>query len=131
MSRRKRNLGRMHHRITIMQTVRADDGGGGTTRSDVVIATVWGRVQTVTAREMEAYGQLQERVTHSIMIRYRDDVDNGQTVVWLNRGATEPSASDPEPTDGTALYVKAAHDADPDGRPGEFMLLMCEERVTI
>lgn len=131
---RRRNLGHMRHRLTIMQTVRVDDGGGGTERQDTVAATVWARIKIASAREKMAYGQLQERVTHTVMIRTRNDVDNGSTVVWLPQGTlidAEPDDGATEQPAGTELYVLTCVDADPDGRPGEFLQLACEERTTI
>lgn len=124
----------MRHRLTLMAVTRTPDDGGGTARADTVIGTVWARVQIASARERSAYGQLQERVSHIVMIRHRTDVDQGSTVVWLPQGtaiADEPAVNDTDLPDGTALYVLTAVDADPDGRPGEFLLLACEERAII
>lgn len=128
---RRRNLGRMRHRLTIMATVRVPDEGGGSSRADTVAGTVWARVQTASSAEKSAYGQLQERVSHIITIRHTADVDQGQTVVWLPAGAADPAEGSTDLPDGTALYVLSAVDADPDGRPGEFMRLACEQRSTI
>lgn len=131
MARRNRNVGRMRHRLTIMQTVRVEDEGGGSARADVVLATVWARLEIASAREQTAYSSNQERVTHMAMIRYRADVENGQTVVILPPGATEPEEGSEGAPAGTALYVLTATDADPDGRPREFLQLACEQRAII
>lgn len=126
---KRRNLGRMRHRLTLMAVTRTQDDGGGYARADVVLANVWARITTIGALEANTYSQLQERVTHKAMIRWRDDVAQGQTAVWLPQGtveADEPDPGDAAP-DGTALYIVTAVDADPDGRPGEFMNLICRE----
>lgn len=129
----KVSTGHMRHRLTIMELARVPDGGGGTSRADVVKATVYARVTTATPRELAAYGQLQQRITHIVTIRHRDDVRQGMTVVWLKAGAREPvaGAAIPNSTGNRVLYVLAATDADPDGRPGEFLKLACDERPTI
>lgn len=126
-----RNLGRMRHRLAIMTIVRAPDGGGGTTRADTVLATVAARITVASARERAAYGQLQERVSYIALIRFRTDVDQGQTTVWLPAGAADATPGSATLPVGTPLYALTAVDADPDGRPGEFMLLALEERSTI
>lgn len=119
----RRNLGRMRHRLTIMGVVRVPDEGGGYDRRDAVIGTVWGRIDTVGAMEANTYSQLQERVTHKALIRFRTDLGQGSTIYWLNAGATEPDVASTAAPDGLALYVVTAVDADPDGRPGEFLEL--------
>ena len=116
----------MRHRLAIMNTVRQEDDGGGFARADVVLSTVWGRVNTIGALEQNSYSQLQERTTHKAIIRWRSDVDQGQTVIWLSPGTPEPEPGDPAPA-GTALYVVSALDADPDGRPREFLELTLRE----
>lgn len=131
MARRKRSIGRMRHRLTIMALTRSDDGGGGSSRADAVSATVWARVELASVKEVAAYSQLQQRTTHSVLIRQRDDVRQGSTVYWLSPGATEPDVGETTPPDGIALYVHSAIDDDPDGRPGEFLRLMCEQRAII
>lgn len=127
----KVSTGHMRHRLALMELVRTPDGGGGTARADKVLAVVYARVTTATPREIAAYGQLQQRVTHLATIRHRDDVRQGMTVVWLKPGESEPAPDDEQPTTGRALYVLAATDADPDGRPGEFLRLACDDRPTI
>lgn len=119
----RRNLGRMRHRLTLMAVTRVQDEGGGFARADAVVANVWGRITTVGALEANTYSQLQERVTHKALIRFRTDVDQGSTVYWLNTGATEPAVASTATPDGIALYVLTAVDADPDGRPREFLEL--------
>lgn len=129
--RPRRALGRMRHRLALMATVRNRDAGGGTARADTVIGTVAARITVASARERAAYGQLQERVAYIATIRFRSDLDQGQTVVWLPAGAADATVGSATLPTGTALYVLTAVDADPDMRPGEFMTLALEERSTI
>jgi hypothetical protein len=71
----------------------------------------------VGALEANTYSQLQERATHKALIR-RAPVTQGQTVVW-ERDASQGG--------DLSLYVVSAVDADPDGRPGEFLELTLRE----
>lgn len=106
----KRHLGHMRHRVTIKTIVRTGDGGGGTVRADTNGATVWARVEALSSREVAAYDQLQQRVTHRVTIRKRTDVAQGQTLAW---GSVD-------------LYVNSVRDPDQD-RPGEWLELLCRE----
>lgn len=115
---RSRNLGKMRHQLQLQTITRTPDGGGGYARGDGPGDTVAARVDTIGALEANTYSQLQLRVTHKAMIRHRDDVTQGQTVIW-QRPAAHGGDVD--------LYVETVRDADPDRRPGEFMLLICRQ----
>lgn len=124
---RRRNLGRMRHRLAVMEIVRTPDGGGGTERADSVSAVIWARVKVASSREVEVYSKVEERVSYTAMIRAANAPSNGQTVYWLNRGVTEPVIGSTDAPNGVALYVVTSVDADPDGRSGEFVRLMLRE----
>lgn len=110
----KRNLGAMRHRLTLFGIVREPDGGGGFERSDAEIADIMGSVTLASASEQMAYANLQQRATHKIIIRFRDDARQGQRIRWQHPNA---------PLD---LYILTATDARPE-RPGEWLELMCRE----
>lgn len=114
----RRNLGRMRHRLALKVITRVPDGGGGFARADTPGDVVWARIETVGALEANTYAQLQQRATHKALIRWRADVAQGQTVIWMR-----PTLSG----GNLPLYVLAVRDADPDGRPGEFLLLILRE----
>jgi len=114
----RRNLVRMRHRLLIKIIGRVPDGGGGFARSDTAGETVWARVDTIGTLEANTYAQLQQRATHKALIRWRDDIAQGQTVVWKRPAGQGGDLN---------LYVVTAKDADPDGRPGEFLLLVLRE----
>ncbi len=113
---RSRNLGKMRHRLAIKEIVRTEDEGGGFARADSDGDVIWARISIVGKLEANTYSQLQERVTHKAFIRWRDDIRQGQTVIWKRTGR-----------DDLPLYVVTSVDADPDRRPGEFMELILRE----
>lgn len=115
---RKRSLGRMRHRLKLMALTRIADEGGGNARADVELATVWARVKTMSTFEANTYAQLQQRVTHEAMIRWRSDVAQGMTAIWQRPAGHGGDLS---------LYIVTSEDADPDGRPGEFLKLVMRE----
>lgn len=114
----RRNLGKMRHRFLIKTVTRVQDEGGGYARADTNGAEVWGRIRTVGALEANTYAQLQERVTHKAVIRWRSDLNQGSTIVWKRPASQGGNLS---------LYVITAHDDDPDHHPGEFLALMLRE----
>lgn len=111
-------IGKLRHRLLIKTIVRTPDGGGGYARADTDGETVWARVSTAGAYEANTYAQLQQRVTHKAIIRYRSDIAQGQTVVWQRPAAHGGDLS---------LYVESVVDADLDHRPGEFLKIMLRE----
>lgn len=110
----KRNLGAMRHRLRVFAPVRSPDGGGGFIRGDSVLAEMAAQISTISATELLAYSNLQQRATHRAIIRYRDDIRQGQSAVWLH------------PKGDRDLYILTAIDARPE-RPGEFLELICRE----
>lgn len=106
--------GVLRHRVTINQVIRTADGAGGFARDDQPAATVAAQVETLGANEIRAYSNLQERVSHRALIRYRAGVDQGQGAIWHH------------PKGDIALYVISAVDCRPE-RPGEWMELLCRQ----
>lgn len=114
---RDRALGKMRHRLQIKTIARTRDAGGGYARADTDGDLVWGRVATLSAREMAVYDQLQKRITHKAIVRRNSGLVQGVTVVWQRPDAHGGDMS---------LYIESAVDADPD-KPGEFMQLLMRE----
>ena len=103
-------IGRLRHRVTIQRFDRVDDGGGGTEERWVDVATVWAGVEPIRGRERLEAMQLEQSVSHRVVIRYRPDVD-GRNMRIVHRGR--------------ALHVQAV--VSPDER-NRWLELLCEER---
>jgi len=110
----KRNLGAMRHRLRIFAAVRVPDGGGGFLRGDSVLAEVAAQISTISATELLAYSNLQQRATHKAIIRFRSDIQQGQSAIWLH------------PKGDRDLYILTSIDARPE-RPGEFLEIVMRE----
>ncbi|MDZ7824507.1 MAG: phage head closure protein [Ahrensia sp.] len=106
--------GELRHRVTVKHIVRQPDGAGGFVRLDDTLLSISARVKTFGASEGRAYMNLQERVSHRIVIRYRDDITQGQSAIWHH------------PKGDVDLYILSAIDHRPE-RPGEWMALLCRE----
>jgi SPP1 family predicted phage head-tail adaptor len=106
--------GSLRHRLTVNMIVREPDGAGGFVRADGPARPISAAVETLSASEIRAYSSLQERVTHRAIIRYRNDIDQGQNAVWHH------------PKRDVILYIVSAVDHRPE-RPGEWLALICRE----
>ncbi len=106
-------IGKLRHRLKIQAAAPTEDPYGG--RSDpwakpVTVATVWGRIESLRGRERMHAMQLEDRVTHRVRIRYRDDVTAQQRLVIGSR----------------VFNIRAVIDRD--GRR-RWLELLCEEGV--
>lgn len=121
MARRGRvNPGQLRDEITLKVIVRTPDGGGGFTRADTDETDdlnpgnkIWASMTPYNGiigagQEVFREGQLQPRATHKAIIRYRNDVKQGQYFVF----------------DGRDFYIMYARD--PDERK-EYLHLYCRE----
>jgi head-tail adaptor len=111
---RPRNLGAMRHRITLFGIVRTSDGGGGFARGDGEIGPIMASISTLSTGEQMAYANLQQRATHRLGIRWRDDIAQGQSIRWHH------------PKGERDLYVLAVADARPE-HPGEWLEIIARE----
>ncbi|MEN5285755.1 phage head closure protein [Stenotrophomonas lactitubi] len=64
--------GDLRHRVLIQQQLTTRDDDGVQTTDWVDVATVWGSVEPLSAREFIQSGQTQAAVTARITMRYRD-----------------------------------------------------------
>lgn len=106
--------GSLRHRITVKQIIRQSDAAGGFVRIDGDLITISAKVETLSANEIRAYSNLQERITHRIIIRHQNDIDQGQSAIWHH------------PKGDIDLYIASAVDHRPE-RPGEWMALLCRQ----
>ena len=76
--------GALSARLVLERPVEEPDGQGGVERSFAALATVWGRIEPVSARAAEVAGTLPVTVTHRIWLRHRADLAGGMR---FRRGA--------------------------------------------
>lgn len=62
--------GALRQRIELQSAVEMRDAIGGVVRAWSTVATVWGEIKPITAREVVANSQVQGRVTHFVRVRY-------------------------------------------------------------
>ena len=69
--------GALSARLVLERPVETPDGQGGMAQSFTALATLWARIEPVSARAEEAAGTLPVRVTHRIWFRRRSDISGG------------------------------------------------------
>lgn len=91
MMRKKKSIcSTLKHRLTLQQEVQTPDGQGGFTRSWQDVAQLWAEIMpqagsTGAGAEQLAFGQLQPRMTHRILLRYRVGVTPAMRLVFDGR----------------------------------------------
>jgi len=68
------NAGKLRHRVTIQELVRADDGYGGIIETWQDVATVWAAVEPLRGSERYRAQQVQAELSHKVTMRYRAGV---------------------------------------------------------
>lgn len=79
---------RLRQRITFQEPVETPDGAGGYTRSFSDVATVWAEMLPYAPSlggERLQGRQLQEQVTHRVLIRYRADITTAMRIYYAGR----------------------------------------------
>ncbi len=113
MANRSAGIGELRHRLTIQAERTTSDGGGGLSdpwADPVAIATVWGKVEPLSGGERLHAAQIQDRLSHRIVIRHRAGITAAMRVVF-----------------GARIFnIRAVIDVDERGR---FLELLCEEGV--
>jgi SPP1 family predicted phage head-tail adaptor len=80
--------GLLRHRIAIEAGTRTPDAGGGTSNpwaAPTTVAEVWAAIQPLQGDERLRAQQLQSRVTHKIVLRYRPDIRTSHRVNFNGR----------------------------------------------
>ena len=100
--------GQFSHWLLVEEPVDEPDGAGGSTRTWRETAATWAMIVPLSARMREFARGGDERVTHHVTIRHRDDVRSGLRF-----------------RKGERLFdILTAYDPDESGR---FLLCRCEE----
>ncbi len=106
-------LGELRHRLVIQAERSTGDGGCG--QSDpwadpVTVATVWGKVEPLTGAERLRAMQIEDRLSHRIVIRHRPGITPAMRIVFGSR----------------VFNIRAAINREERDR---FLELLCEEGV--
>jgi SPP1 family predicted phage head-tail adaptor len=89
MSGRRKNLSsRLYCRVTLQQEVQTADGAGGTSKTWQNITDLWGEITPLIGNDSDepvVAGQLQSKVTHRVILRYRTGVTAAMRLLYDSR----------------------------------------------
>jgi SPP1 family predicted phage head-tail adaptor len=78
-------LGALSDRVQIFRRDISAEDEGGAVVTFVPIATVWARVRALSARPASAADGRGVNLTHSVVLRYRTDIQPGDRLVFTGR----------------------------------------------
>jgi len=81
-------IGSLNRRIVIEAPTTTPDGAGGATVVWTPVATVWARVETLSASEQVRAGRPDAIATHRLTIRARSGIESGQRILVDSRVLT-------------------------------------------
>lgn len=82
---RKVSAGGLNRRVSIEAYTGARDSIGQPTKTPVVLATVWARIEPLFGYELKEGDRVVSDVSHRVTIRYRPDVTAKMRVVFGSR----------------------------------------------
>lgn len=77
--------GKMKHYIALQHWSETRTASGFATQTYTTYASVWSALRTLSGRERLSAQQVNATLTHEITIRYRDDVQADDRIVWGSR----------------------------------------------
>ena len=90
----KGTTSRLKHKLALEAEVQTSDGQGGYSRSWQKLADIWAEILPLTGGQTRSYGsgnevfgqgQIQNTLTHKILVRYRSGIDAGMRLVFEQR----------------------------------------------
>ena len=79
------NIGNLRYKVDLQGPTRTSDGAGGYTESFSNIASIYADIRPQNALETYRQGQVQEKVTHKITIRYRSNISTNNIIKYESR----------------------------------------------
>lgn len=86
--------GRLRHRVTQQREQQTSDGGGGYEVAWVDVATFWAAVEPTVGRESLEARQLEDAITHKIVLRGPRDIKAKDRIVHDGRAFNIRSVKD-------------------------------------
>lgn len=90
--------GMLRHRVQLQALVETPDGAGGFEEIWQEIAECSARIEPLSVKQSFIADQADERATHRITIRFRNDIESGQRFIFENRFFRISTVQDPDET---------------------------------
>ena len=82
------NIANLRYKVQLQSPTRTSDGAGGYTESFGTIANLFADIRPQNALETYRQGQVIEKVTHKVFIRFRRDIDTNYKILYGTRSFT-------------------------------------------
>jgi SPP1 family predicted phage head-tail adaptor len=97
------DAGWLRHRVVVESAAGSADGAGGETIAWDTLATMWARIEPAAAAETIVAGHLSGVVTHTVTMRFREDIAGGKRIVYRGRIFRLLAVFDPDETRRTIV----------------------------
>lgn len=98
-------IGTLTDRVQLLRRDMTEDDGGGHLTVYVPLATVWSRVRAVSGRAGQAADGRTVTISHTCVMRFRNDVKPGDRLVYRGRRLDVVTAGD---LNGRRAYLSCA-----------------------
>ena len=88
------SLGSLRERVELLQRVQTIDAAGGHADGFVSLGLAWARVRSASGSIVDIADARNARVSHVITIRFRQDINPGDRLVYRSRQLEIISAAD-------------------------------------
>lgn len=80
------SLNELRQRVKILRPITVEDEAGNLVRQgEEEVATVWAKILPYAAKISDGYAEKVDEVNYRIVIRYRDDVEVTDEILWRSR----------------------------------------------
>lgn len=90
--------GTLRHEVMLQKAELIADGAGGHQENWVEVATMFARVEPVSAQSSFGAAQPLETATHRVTLRYREGLQGGMRFIWRGRILAIITVHDPDET---------------------------------
>ncbi len=98
-------VGSLTDRVQLRRRQSLVEDGGGHERIFVPVSSVWARVRSLSGRQGTNSDGRTVAISHSVVLRFRDDVGPGDRIVYRGRNLDVVSAAD---LNGRRAYLSCA-----------------------
>lgn len=98
-------LGTLTDRVQLKRRESVGDGAGGHERIFAPVSNVWARVRSLTGRQGNTADGRMVTISHSVVLRFRNDVSPGDRIVYRGRNLDVVSTAD---LNGRRAYLSCA-----------------------
>ncbi len=81
----KKLVDRLNRRVEIQKKTNTEDGFGGFIEEWVKVKDVWAEIKPITIFENFEADRINEKITHTITLRYLSDLKNDNRIKYGNR----------------------------------------------